>query len=353
MKIIPIRAKESYEVIIGRGLLATVGEKVKSLVPKAQKLVIVSDSNVAALYGETVLATCKDAGFSAELFVFPAGEASKNGETYLSLLEFLAEERLTRSDALVALGGGVTGDLTGFTAATFLRGIAYIQMPTSLLAAVDSSVGGKTAIDLEAGKNLAGAFYQPKLVLCDVDTFETLPRDIFCDGMAEVIKYAMIDNAPFLDKLQTEDVESHIEDFVATCVAMKGDIVARDEFDRGDRQLLNLGHTLGHGVEHCSHFTLSHGKSVAIGMTMICRSAVKKGLCPEAVLEKLLGLLNRYELPTDCPYKAEEILRAALGDKKRSGGEITLVIPREVGKSELHTVDIEELSSWIEEGICP
>ena len=347
MTTVQIRSSTTYEVQIGYGIWNTLGKQLKTLAPKSNKIALVSESNVAPLYSQQVETILKKSNYQVVTYVFPAGEQSKNGETYLSLLEFLANEQITRSDALLALGGGVVGDLTGFVAATYLRGISYIQLPTTLLAAVDASVGGKTAIDLKAGKNLAGAFYQPKCVICDLDSFKTLPKDVFADGMAEVIKYGMIGDRNLLETLEKDKV---IEALVATCVAMKGDIVSRDEFDRGERQLLNLGHTLGHGIEHCSQFSLSHGKCVAIGMAMVCRSAVATGLCTPEVLTCLLKLLKRYNLPNTTEYTSKEIFDKALGDKKRTGNQINLIVPVTLGKSVLHTIDIKQLLDFIERG---
>ena len=260
MKTVTIHASRSYNIHIGSGLLAHLGSYARQL-GKAQKVCIVSDSNVWPLYGSIASDSLEKARFEVMSFVFPAGEASKNGVTFLELLNVLAENRLTRSDLIVALGGGVVGDLAGFAAATYLRGIRYIQVPTTLLAAVDSSVGGKTAIDLPAGKNLAGTFYQPSLVLCDTDTLTTLPPEIFRDGCAEVIKYGVLYDPEMFAHLEAEGLSFHREDVIARCVELKRDVVMEDEFDTGARMKLNLGHTIGHGVEAKSHFGISHGNS--------------------------------------------------------------------------------------------
>jgi len=264
MKSICVKASNEYQVMIGRGLLPMLGEQIAS-VCKPQTVAIISDSTVWPLYGETAAKSIENAGFTVISFVFPAGEASKNGETYLQALNFLAEAKVTRTDCIVALGGGVVGDLAGFTAATYLRGVSYIQVPTTLLAAVDSSVGGKTAIDLPAGKNLCGAFYQPRLVLCDTDTLSTLPQDIFRDGCAEVIKYGILYDPVLFGHLEKTGLNFDREAVITRCVELKRDVVAEDEFDTGARMKLNLGHTIGHGVEARSNFSLSHGKSVSIG----------------------------------------------------------------------------------------
>ena len=350
MTTVTVRASRPYEVTIGRGLLDTVGWQAAGQW-KGRSAAVVSDSTVAPLYLNRVKDSLERAGFQVHSFVFPAGEDQKNGGTYLKLLEFLAARRLTRADGLIALGGGVVGDLAGFAAATFLRGIGFLQLPTTLLAAVDSSVGGKTAIDLTNGKNLAGAFYQPQAVLCDLDTLDTLPAEVFADGCAEVIKYGMIGDPALLARLETVDFRADPEELVARCVAQKRDLVEQDEFDTGARQLLNLGHTLGHGVEACSGYTVSHGRAVAIGMTLVTRAAVAFGRCPAEVLPRLRRLLERYGLPDATAYSAQALYEKTLSDKKRSGDTISLVVPIAWGASQLVRIPVSELPAWIERGL--
>ena len=350
MTTVTVRASRPYEVTIGRGLLDTVGWQAAGQW-KGRSAAVVSDSTVAPLYLNRVKDSLERAGFQVHSFVFPAGEDQKNGGTYLKLLEFLAARRLTRADGLIALGGGVVGDLAGFAAATFLRGIGFLQLPTTLLAAVDSSVGGKTAIDLTNGKNLAGAFYQPQAVLCDLDTLDTLPAEVFADGCAEVIKYGMIGDPALLARLETVDFRADPEELVARCVAQKRDLVEQDEFDTGAWQLLNLGHTLGHGVEACSGYTVSHGRAVAIGMTLVTRAAVAFGRCPAEVLPRLRRLLERYGLPDATAYSAQALYEKTLSDKKRSGDTISLVVPIAWGASQLVRIPVSELPAWIERGL--
>lgn len=349
MQKVTIQASRSYDILIGSGLLATLGEEVRKF-PKVKTVCIVSETNVYPLHGAAAEKALRDAGFKVVSYVFPAGEESKSGETYLSLLNFLAENQLTRSDLLVALGGGVVGDLTGFAAATFLRGVKFIQVPTTLLAAVDSSVGGKTAIDLPAGKNLAGAFYQPSLVLCDTDTLSTLPREIFLDGCAEVIKYGVIYDRGFFDDLKKAGPGFDREMVIKRCVELKRDVVMEDEFDTGNRMKLNLGHTVGHGVEARSHFLLSHGKSVAIGMAMVSRAAAKKGMLSQEDANAIQGILADYGLPIRTEYDAEELVGYMLSDKKRSGGTIPLIIPAEIGHCEIIPTPVEELTAFVKAG---
>ncbi len=350
MKTVLVNASKSYEVLIDRGLLAELGTQFRR-VSQGQTAVIVSDSHVWPLYGQQAAAQIQSAGARCLSFVFPAGEESKNGTTYLRLLNYLAENRLTRADCLIALGGGVTGDLTGFAAATFLRGIPFIQIPTTLLAAVDSSVGGKTAIDLPAGKNLAGAFYQPSLVLCDLDTLDTLPEDIFRDGCAEVIKYGVLYDSDLFAHLQKQGLGFAREDVIARCIELKRDVVIRDEFDRGERQKLNLGHTVGHGVEACSGFTVSHGKGVAIGMAVIARAAYHYGFCGKDTADIIVSTLDAFGLPTSTEFDAAALASAALSDKKRAGGTLHLIIPEKIGDCRIVPTPIDKLEALMKAGL--
>ena len=349
MKTVQIEASRSYDVRIGRGLLDDCGRQIAERV-RCASAAVVADDTVYALYGERVCASLEAAGVRTVCYVFPHGEKSKNLLEYAKILNFLAENRVTRADALIALGGGVTGDLGGFAAATYLRGIPFVQLPTTLLAAVDSSVGGKTAVDLPAGKNLAGAFYQPELVLCDLDTLDSLPREIFLDGCAEVIKYAVLGSRELFALLADIPSGKGLEEVTARCVEMKRDFVQSDERDRGARQMLNLGHTFGHAVEASSRFTLSHGKSVAIGMAMILRAACSRGLCSAETRDAVIALLQRYGLPTECPYPADMLLGALSADKKIFGTRLNLVVPTDIGACRLLPVGVDELSGWLRDG---
>ena len=350
MTTIEVNASKHYTVEIGSGLLPGLGPRLAAL-GGAKKVCIVSDSNVWPLYGAAADASAHAAGLETCAFVFPAGEASKNGATYLELLNFLAENHLTRSDILVALGGGVVGDLTGFAAACFLRGIRFVQVPTTVLAAVDSSVGGKTAIDLGAGKNLAGAFWQPSLVLCDTDCLQTLPEEIFRDGCAEIIKTAILFDEPLFMELVRDGLNFNREAVIAACVAHKRNIVMADEFDRGQRNLLNLGHTFGHAVEKLSDFTLSHGKAVAIGTAMAARASVPLGLCDQGTATRIMWLLERFKLPIFTHHAAAELFDAALSDKKRSGDSVKLILPKAVGNCTIVPTPISQLESIIQAGL--
>ena len=349
MKTVRINASSSYDVIIGKGLLGSIGRYVLETVGKA-RLCIVTDDNVDALYSAAAVKSLTAAGFEVEKFVIAHGEASKNTANLISLLEFLAERRFTRSDVMIALGGGVVGDLCGFAAGVYLRGIRFIQVPTTLLAAVDSSVGGKTAVDLAAGKNLAGVFHQPSLVLCDVNTLDTLEDSVFADGCAEVIKYAIINDREMFCRLQS-GIRENVEDVIADCVKHKADIVALDEFDRGTRQLLNLGHTVGHAIEALSGFAISHGSAVAIGTVIVTKIAVSMGICSTEDQAEITSLLRSVGLPTDCPYSAPELTRIATADKKREGDSITLILPNGIGNCRPQKIAVSELEGYISKGL--
>jgi len=347
---IAVKASRDYDILIASGLLGQLGDRAKALHPNAAAAAIVTDDTVGQLYLKQAETVLKEVGFSVVAYSISPGEASKNGTQYLHLLDWLAERQITRSDIIIALGGGVVGDLAGFAAATYLRGVTYIQIPTTLLAMVDSSVGGKTAIDLKAGKNLAGVFYQPSAVLCDPDVLDTLPEPVFQEGIAEVIKCGMIGDGRLLDQLLNEPIQDNLSHIIAACVTIKRDIVERDEFDHGERQVLNFGHTVGHAIERLCDYSIPHGHAVAIGMMVETRGAVKKKLCPPECLYLLESLLHRFQLPGHTDYSAQELYTAALYDKKRAGDEITLVIPREIGRCELMTLPVAQLLAWIEAG---
>lgn len=349
MKKITVTASKTYDILIEAGLLDSAGRHTAS-VYKGCAVCIVSDDVVYPLYGARLMESLTSSGFKPVCFVIRHGEASKNAENYMALLNFLAREQFTRGDVVIALGGGVAGDLAGFAASTYLRGIGFVQIPTTLLACVDSSVGGKTAIDLDAGKNLAGTFYQPSLVLCDIKLLETLPADVFKDGLAEVIKYGVIADAALFHHLKTSH-HLDLNDVIARCVSIKRDIVAVDEFEAGPRKLLNFGHTIGHAVEACSDYTISHGSAVAVGMAVISRASVKMGLCSEDTAQAIVTVIRDAGLPVTTRFTAAELARAALSDKKRSGGTITLVIPETLGKAALHPVPVNDLENIIRLGL--
>jgi len=349
MKVITVNASKTYDIITGTGLLDEAGAAVKKICG-GQTAAVVTDDNVAELYADRLRGTLSSNGYRAPLFVLQNGEVSKNAENYLSLIDFLAEEKLSRTDVVIALGGGVPGDIAGFAAASYMRGVRFVQIPTTLLAAVDSSVGGKTAVNLSAGKNLLGAFYQPDLVLCDTSLLSTLTEDVFRDGCAEVIKYGMIADRALFESLETP-IHLQLESVIARCVEIKRDIVAEDEFETGNRKLLNFGHTVGHAIELLSDYRISHGHAVAAGMAIVTRAAVRMGLCAPGCLTALLVMLRRYELPENSDFSADKLASACLSDKKRDGQSITMVIPEEIGKCVLKKIPVSELEALIRSGL--
>ena len=313
MNTVTVRASRQYDILIGQGLLPTLGAEAKKL-GKAQKVCVISETTVYPLYGAVAEESLKSAGFSVVSYVFPAGEESKNGLIFLDLLNFLAENQLTRSDLIVALGGGVVGDLAGFAAASYLRGIRFIQV-------------------------------QPSLVLCDTDTLNSLPLDIFRDGCAEVIKYGVLYDPKLFAHLEEKGLSFDREAVITRCVELKRDVVMEDEFDTGARMKLNLGHTVGHGVEAKSHFAISHGKAVAIGMAIVSRAFA----CADT--PRIVALLEQFGLPTRTDYSADDLFTYTLSDKKRSGGTVNLIIPRAIGDCVIVPTKVESLKSFIQAGL--
>lgn len=349
MKKVTVSASRTYDIIIGKNLLSSAGE-LSAQVIKPCRAVVISDDIVAPLYAEALMKSLESVGYSAILKVIPHGESSKSAQNYIEILNFLADYHISRTDCIFALGGGVAGDLSGFVAATYLRGIRFVQIPTTLLSMVDSSVGGKTAVNLDAGKNLAGAFYQPSLVICDYTTLDTLPDDIFADGCAEVIKYGIINDRKLFDKLKNP-IKNQLEDIIENCVRNKRDIVNADERDTGMRQLLNLGHTAAHAVEKCSDFEISHGRAVGIGTALVTRASYNCGYCTLDDVSGVINMLESYNLPTDCPFSAKEMAEIAAADKKRSGDKITLVIPYSIGDCRLVPMGIENVEDFFARGL--
>ncbi len=337
-----------YPITIGQGLLPTVGRRVRAVCPVARRAVVVTDDTVRALYGDAVCQSLDAAQLAHTVFSVPPGEGSKSLPVLDRLLDALAAAELCRGDVLLALGGGVVGDLCGLAAALYLRGVAFVQVPTTLLAAIDSSVGGKTAVNLPQGKNLVGAFWQPAAVLCDTDTFDTLSPQVLRDGVAEGIKYGLLQDPALLAQFTQGSIAPDArEALVARCVQIKRDFVLGDTRDRGRRQMLNLGHTFGHAVERCSDFAVSHGHAVAIGMAMMTRAAQHFGHADPGVLPALLAALRAHHLPHNTDFDAHALCAAALHDKKRNADTIHLVVPEQIGRCCLLPLPVDKLYDWI------
>lgn len=350
MNTIPVHASQPYTVYIENGLL----QQLKNYVPTVKapcQVAIITDDRVSEYYLHTVTSQLTIAGYTVCQYLFPHGESSKNVEELINIVEFLAEKRFTRSDLIVALGGGVVGDMAGFAAATYLRGIDYIQIPTSLLAAVDSSVGGKTAVNLRHGKNLWGAFKQPIAVFCDPTTLRTLPEKEFINGCGEIIKYGMLGYPQLLNALEKEPLtpsSTMLNDIIAQCVEAKALIVKQDERESGVRQLLNFGHTFAHGIELASHYTVSHGYAVAIGMMLMTHGAVAVDGLDRAIADRLHRLIVSHQLPTTTTIDTSTLLELAKNDKKSRGQTINIIIPTDWGHSRIKQVTHEELRHYLE-----
>lgn len=343
-----IHTSSPYSVSAALGLLPQCGAAAAAL-PGCRRAAIITDSTVAPLYLEPVRKSLLKADLTVCSYVYPAGESSKNFTSLVRILEFLAENRLTRTDCVVALGGGVCGDMAGFAAGCYLRGIRCIQLPTTLLAAVDSSVGGKTAVDLPQGKNLAGLFHQPAAVLCDTDCLRTLPQAELSNGAAEAVKTGV---------LAGEDLFSLLENgfpgdwaaVIAQCVSYKGRIVEADPEEHDLRRLLNLGHTLGHAAELCSKFSIPHGQAVAMGLASAARAAERLGWAEAPCAKRICAALAQFHLPIAAPFSARALAAAAQNDKKRAGDTVTLVVPVRIGKCVLKTVPADRLESFFAAG---
>ncbi len=346
MQTILVNASKTYPVIIGHGAASLLPQELQSRFP-GSNVCFVSDDTVASLHLHTLRADAERCGIRCEQFVFPHGETSKNPTVLFDLLEYLAQNRFTRKDVLVALGGGVTGDLTGLASALYMRGMRLIQMPTTLLSMVDSSVGGKTAVNLKNGKNLAGVFHQPDLVLCDLDYLDTLPEKDFADGMAEVIKYGVIADEALFALVKDGNIRPQLETIVTRCVTIKRDIVAEDEFDTGKRALLNFGHTFAHAIEAESRFSISHGSAVAMGMIQMAAVAARSGFAKESCTDEIAAALSKNHLPTECPFSPTVLFSYMTADKKCAGDAITIILPLCIGHCIAKKVPLSELKELI------
>ncbi len=346
MKTITVKASTEYKVYIEKDLLCNTG-KIFRRDLGGTKVIIITDSNVDGLYVDQVIQSLESESYDVFKYVIEAGESNKNLNTISDILSFMAEKDLSRKDIIVALGGGVVGDAAGFVAAIYMRGIDYVQIPTTILAAVDSSVGGKTAVNIPEGKNLAGAFHQPKAVICDTRTFDTLPQRQVRNGFAEIIKYGVIRDEHLLDRLGDDVADKDIADMVESCVRIKAEIVQADEEDRGIRQILNFGHSIGHAVEKLSNFQLLHGEAVACGMVEICRIGERLGYTKSGCRDRIIESLEKVGLSGKMNYRAEEILAVMRRDKKTEGDSINLILPIEIGNVIIKRVSLDQVEALL------
>lgn len=353
MKLTVTLPNHSYDLTIERGLLASIGQWALNLWNQ-QKVVVITDTNVQALYGDLVVESLKNAGFETSIYAVEAGEQSKSLTVAAELYDFLAEKGLTRSDGVIALGGGVVGDLAGFVASTYMRGLHFLQVPTTLLAQVDSSIGGKTAVNTMKAKNLVGTFAQPDGVLIDSNTLNTLEIRRVREGIAEIIKSAAIADSALWERLATleneQDLLNHAEEIIAACCKIKRKVVEEDELDNGVRLLLNFGHTIGHALENTAGYgVLTHGEGVALGMSQINKVAEAKGLTPLGTTEKLNEMILKFNLPiTTDTWDEAKLYEALTHDKKTRGGQINIILLEELGKAKIVKVPVEEMKSYLQ-----
>lgn len=347
MKKIHVNASGSYDILIGHDILNEVGKTISKLF-KSRNTAIVTDDIVDALYGDVLRKSLLKAGFNVKTFTFLNGEQSKNINTLTSFYDFLSESGITRTDFIIALGGGVVGDLAGFAAASFLRGIPFVQIPTTLLAQVDSSIGGKTAVNIKAGKNLVGAFHQPSLVICDINTLLTLKPETFNDGMGEVIKYAVAFSKPLFEILEKNDIKEVLDDVILDCINCKKEVVQADEKEAGERMKLNFGHTIGHAIEkHYNYKGITHGQAVAVGIYKITKQSEKLGITKPGSVDRIKKLLEKFKLPVTASITDEQILKNSLNDKKRHSDKMTIVVSPEIGDSKLMTLSIDDYKKFL------
>ncbi len=350
MKKLNVNSDRSYEILIDRGILNHCGEYIRPLM-RGNKAMIISDTNVFPIYGGIVKSSLEAQGVEVYSHIFPAGEGSKSLSSISKMYSDLADSGFSRKDIIIALGGGVTGDMAGFAAATYQRGIDFVQIPTSLLAQVDSSVGAKTGVDISQGKNLVGAFWQPSAVLIDPDTLNTLSPHFFSDGMAEVIKYGCIKSKELFARLERENAADIIDEIIYDCVVIKRDVVQRDEHEAGERMLLNFGHTLGHSIEKAYSYTgITHGEAVGIGMVMMTNASESAGITQAGTAQRISSLLKKYSLPCCDSTPLKTITDGAFGDKKASGDSLNVVLIDKIGSSFTKKLRKDELYSFIKGG---
>ena len=344
---VSVKKPKPYDITVENGIIRKSGEIIKSVV-KGENCLIVTDSNVAPLYLDTVANSLLSQGFKVNTFIFPAGEENKTLNTVNEIIGAMFEADLTRSDFAVALGGGVTGDLTGFAAAIFERGIDYIGIPTTLLSQIDSSVGGKTGCDLPFGKNLVGAFHAPKAVIIDPECLTTLPERIFNDGLGEAVKYGVIKSEPLFNRLLEENARNFVYELIVECVSIKRDVTENDFFESGERMLLNFGHTIGHAIEKYYNFKdISHGEAVGIGMVIMAVAAEKNGECEAGTAKKITQALHNCNLPATTGIDLKKLSELAKNDKKRRGEFIKIVLPKSIGNCFVKTVKADELANYL------
>lgn len=355
MKSITVKTtRNEYNLTVGAGFKSKIAQFLKRDYPKS-KFVIITDDNVAALYKDEITKTFEEHGLRFDVISISPGEPAKCMAMFEQIMSFLAQQSYNRADVIVALGGGVVGDLAGFVASTYLRGVSFVQIPTTLLAQIDSSIGGKTAINIPEGKNLVGAFYQPSAVYIDMEYLHTLKDEDFADGMAELVKYAVIKDAQMFEVLENEsaiNADSPIlQDLIVKCLKIKRDVVTMDEFDKGERMKLNYGHTIGHGLERMcaqSGTQITHGQGVARGMGAITAASERKGQTQEGTTKRIIAVLKKQRLPTDIDgFDRSEIIKGILVDKKNIADKLNIILIEQIGKAFIHEIDSSDIERYI------
>lgn len=351
MKTVHVNVSKAYDVLIGYGLLGQIGTLIKP-VCKTNRVAIITDDIVEKLFMNSVCQRLNESGFETIQYSFPNGEQSKNVETLSGILEFLATNHVSRKDTLIALGGGVVGDIVGLAAALYMRGMSVVQVPTTLLSAVDSSVGGKTAVDLKSGKNLVGAFWQPSMVICDVEVIKNLSDKIFNEGMSEVIKCSIIRKLPVTDWINTNSLKDHLEDVIFDCILLKRDIVEKDEFDnKGIRNVLNVGHTVAHAIEKLSDYTISHGHAVGTGIIIEANISSLLGKCDKYIVEQIKNQVGKYGLIERIDWSPSQMVEAMKSDKKNVDSSIVFELPLQFGETEEFRINPIALWDLIREAL--
>ena len=341
MNTINVKTNKSYDIIVGEDILGNILVLLDKFT--YSKVMIVTDSVVSKLYVDKLYKIFKTAGKNVFVHTFKSGERSKNFNTYNKIINDLANNEFTREDLVLAVGGGVVGDIAGFAASTYMRGIKYVQVPTTLLAQVDSSVGGKTAIDLPQGKNLVGTFYQPSMVICDVSTLSTLKKEVYLDGMGEVAKYGILDKEIY--NLIVADAP--LTKILTACITYKKNIVEVDEFESGDRKLLNLGHTVAHAIEKLSNYSIPHGTAVGMGLKVVIDSAVSNGYVDESQRIKIMGCIEKCVGKTTCPYGSRKLAKCMAVDKKRKEDSIDFVAIHGIGDVKIEEVKLSNMKRYL------
>ncbi len=338
--VLQVNASKKYDIIIDKGVSDNF-DKYLSKILSPCKVLIVSDSLVPEIHYNKIIEKLNKSGYMSFKYIIPSGESSKSFIEYQNILTFMVENNFSRKDAVIAVGGGVVGDLSGFVASTYMRGITFINVPTTLLACIDSSVGGKTAINLPQGKNMVGTFYQPTLVVVDTNFLNTLPKEIFNDGLGEAFKYGLMDSTVW--ELLKQGVENNLEEFIAKCLKIKVDIVEKDEKESNLRQVLNLGHTFGHAIEILSSFKISHGLAVLKGLVIICRLALKNNDIKLEQYQEIIQVIEKYNLNYNCDYNLEELKKVIFNDKKANNNQVNLICLKNIGNVYIKTIKIDEI----------